>query len=153
MFGRIRTRIFQSWFRVSRPMTLGVRAWVERVDGRVALVRHTYTPGYYFPGGGVERGEPALAALQRELEEEIGAMLTGAVDLVGIYSNHRAFPNDHVLFYRVAPSSWIAGAPTSRGEIAEIIWVEPSAPPPAATRGTRRRFEEMREGASPPADW
>ncbi|MEM9842987.1 MAG: NUDIX domain-containing protein, partial [Pseudomonadota bacterium] len=37
-------------------MTLGVRAIVENAEGQVLLVRHTYTPGLYLPGGGVERG-------------------------------------------------------------------------------------------------
>lgn len=146
-------RIFQSWFRISRPMTLGVRAWVERGDGRIALVRHTYTPGFYFPGGGVERGEPALTALARELEEEIGANLTGRPELVGVFSNHAAFPNDHVLFYRVPAWAWAEGRATSEGEIAEIAWVDPAAPPEATTPGTRRRFEEARAGAPPSEFW
>ena len=68
----IRTRLFQTWFRLSRPMTLGVRAIIENEAGEVLLVRHTYTKGLFFPGGGIERGETAGEALERELQEEAG---------------------------------------------------------------------------------
>ena len=70
---RIRTRIFQAWFRFSRPMTLGARGIVENESGEVLLVRHTYTRGLYLPGGGVERGETVMQALIRELAEEAQA--------------------------------------------------------------------------------
>ena len=66
---RIRTRIFQSWFRLSRPMTLGVRAVMENAAGEVFMIRHTYTPGWYLPGGGVEKGETSIESLERELLE------------------------------------------------------------------------------------
>jgi len=46
----LRTLAFQAWFRISRPMTLGVRAAVENADGQVFMVRHTYMPGWFMPG-------------------------------------------------------------------------------------------------------
>ena len=139
----LRTRIFQSWFRIARPMTLGVRGIVENGEGQVMLVRHTYTSGLFFPGGGVERGERAETALQRELEEEAGVIAQGRPELLGVYSNHRVFRNDHVLLYRLALGSWTTCEPTSRGEIAERIWVDPFSPPSDVTPGTRRRLAEV----------
>ena len=143
---KTRTRLFQSWFRLSRPMTLGVRAAVENEAGHVFLVRHTYMSGWFMPGGGIERGEPALDALQRELVEEAGVKLVTEPSLVSVYSNHHNFPNDHVLLYRVPWGSWEPVKATSRGEIAETAWVNPATPPDGITRGTRLRLEELYGG-------
>ena len=139
----IRTRLFQSWFRIARPMTLGVRAIVENEDGKVLLVRHTYVKGLFFPGGGIEKGELALTALARELEEEAGVVPSAEPVLLGVYSNHRVFRNDHVLLYRLKPGSWTSCAPTSRGEIAERIWIDPARAPSDVTPGTGRRLAEV----------
>ena len=59
-------------------MTLGVRGCCIDQDGRVFLVRHSYMPGWYLPGGGVERRETAIVALGRELREEAGIVLEDA---------------------------------------------------------------------------
>ncbi|WP_084399183.1 NUDIX domain-containing protein [Henriciella aquimarina] len=139
----IRTRLFQTWFRLSRPMTLGVRGVVENAEGQVLLVRHTYTKGLFFPGGGVERGETALYALERELAEEAGVQPSGPPRLIGIYSNHRVFRNDHVVLYRVVADGWTACATDSAGEIAERIWADPLSPPHDVTPGTGRRLAEL----------
>lgn len=142
---RLRTRVFQSWFRISRPMTLGVRGLIVREDGRILLIRHTYTEGWFFPGGGVEKAEPALEALRRELVEEAGVHLESRPDLIGFFSNHTAFPNDHVLLYQVM--QWRQGEATSQGEIAESRWVDPADPPEGVTPGTARRLSEFLTGA------
>ena len=150
---RFRTRLFQSWFRFSRPMTLGVRALVENDAGQVFMIRHTYTPGWYLPGGGVEKGETSLYSLERELEEEGGFILTAPPELVGIYSNHVVFPNDHVVLYRSRPGTWNQGKATSRGEIAEAVWADPLNPPDGTTPGTRTKLEEVFAGAAPSPYW
>ncbi|WP_353255255.1 NUDIX domain-containing protein [Hyphomonas sp.] len=143
----LRTRAFQSWFRISRPMTLGVRAAVENEAGHVFMVRHTYVSGWYMPGGGVERGEPAVEALRRELIEEAGVQLLRPPQVIGIYSNHHSFRNDHVMFYRVPWGSWEPVAATSVGEIAETAWVDPHAPIGGITKGSLLRFDELYRGA------
>ncbi|MEO9968779.1 MAG: NUDIX domain-containing protein [Hyphomonadaceae bacterium] len=147
----LRKAAFRAWFRISRPMRLGVRAIVENDAGKVLLVRHTYVRGLFLPGGGVERGEPAQDALMRELVEEAGVELAGAPELLGIYSNHRVFRNDHVLLYRIR--NWRAVEATSRGEIAEIIWTDPLALPSDATPGTKRRLAAVFGGGDASLYW
>ena len=98
-------------------------------------------PGLHFPGGGVEKNETAHTAMARELVEEAGVVLSENAELLGIYSNHRYFRNDHVLLYRAR--RWEQGRATSRGEIAEIVWANPKNPPEGTVRGTRARLEEI----------
>ena len=132
--------LFRAHARVARGMTLGVRGLVTDADGRVLLVEHTYMPGWYMPGGGVERGESAAHALARELVEEAGVEVIGAPRLVSIHASHGRFSGDHVLFYRIA--DWRPCQATSRGEIRAIGWFAPDALPPDTTLWTRRRIEE-----------
>ena len=131
-------------------MTLGVRAIVERGDGRVFMLRHTYTPGWYLPGGGVERGETAELSLARELVEEAGVVLNAAA-LIDIFSNHKSFNNDHVLVYRV--TDWTPCGATSRGEIADSGWFDPLDPPTDTTAGNARRLAEVYGGAAVSTYW
>jgi ADP-ribose pyrophosphatase YjhB (NUDIX family) len=133
--------------RVTRGMTLGVRGIVVDGEGRVLLVEHTYTHGWFLPGGGVEHGEAAETALARELVEEAGVRLTGPPRLVSAHSNHPNHRGDHILVYRC--DRWEACAATSRGEIARIGWFAPDALPDEIRAGHRRRIEEA-FGARPP---
>lgn len=41
---------------IVRPKTLGVRIMLIQ-NGQVLLLRQTYMPGWFMPGGGVKRGE------------------------------------------------------------------------------------------------
>lgn len=134
-------------------MTLGARAVVEQADGRVLLVRHTYTSGLFFPGGGVERGETILSSLYRELEEEGGLRTTREPTLIGIFSNHRIMRNDHVALYRVAPGTWTSFRDPIGREISELVWCDPHAPPDEATPGTKRRLAEIYGGVEQALHW
>jgi 8-oxo-dGTP pyrophosphatase MutT (NUDIX family) len=147
----LRTRAFQAWWRLARPLTLGVRGVVVDGEGRVLLVRHTYVPGWHFPGGGVEKGERAGEAVARELVEEAGIILSEPARLVSIHANHSSFPNDHVLLYRA--DRWTQGKASSFGEIAETGFFDPKAPPRGVTGGTQRRLAELFAGAATSADW
>ncbi|MGE0237798.1 MAG: NUDIX domain-containing protein, partial [Parvibaculaceae bacterium] len=72
---RLLLLMMQPWLRLRRGMTLGVRAAIFDDQDRVFLVRHSYAPGWLFPGGGVERGETIYDALRRELVEEGGIVI------------------------------------------------------------------------------
>jgi ADP-ribose pyrophosphatase YjhB (NUDIX family) len=146
----LRDRAFQSFWRLHRPATLGVRGVVTNDRGEVLLVRHTYTPGWHFPGGGVESRETCALALKRELQEEAGVE-TDELELVSVHANHAFFPNDHVLVFRVV--KWRQGKVLQRGEIAEICFVDPLNPPEGATAGTKRRLDELFGGKRPSELW
>lgn len=131
-------------------MTLGVRGLVCDEKQRVLLVRHTYTDGWYLPGGGVEHGESAHAAARRELAEE-GGVEVEHLQLIGFYSNHQRFKNDHIALYRAG--AWRPCEPHDTGEIAERAFFELDALPEGLTPGTRRRLAEIFENAPPSDIW
>jgi ADP-ribose pyrophosphatase YjhB (NUDIX family) len=133
-----------------RPMTLGVRGLVIDAENRVLLVRHTYVPGFYLPGGGVERGETLVEALARELEEEGNVVLEGAPTLHGVYLNRRASARDHVALYVVRAFRQSGPRPPDR-EIAEAGFFALDALPQDTTQATRARIAEVfgGEAASP----
>lgn len=144
---RIVRRALQRYWRWQRALTLGARGIVVDAADRVLLVRHTYAPGWTFPGGGVELGETILSALRRELEEEANVAITGPPALLGIYSNESLFPGDHVAVYVV--KHWQqSGMPAPNREIAEIAFFDPADVPSETTAGTRRRLAEL-AGRSP----
>jgi 8-oxo-dGTP pyrophosphatase MutT (NUDIX family) len=134
-----------------RAVTLGVRAIVIDEAGRVLLVRHTYTPGWYFPGGGVDRGESAEAAVLRELREEAGMEGLGRPVLHGLY-RHVALKRDHVACYIIRDIAPLPGARTD-WEIAEAGFFPTDALPPDTTRATRARLDEVLRGAPIATDW
>jgi 8-oxo-dGTP pyrophosphatase MutT (NUDIX family) len=144
--------MFQTYWRARRPATLGVRGIVVNPEGKVLLLRHTYTPGWHFPGGGVERRETCAFALLRELKEEAGIEAAPeSLRLMSVHANHAFFPNDHVLVYRV--EGWKQGEATSKGEIAEIRFVDPLAPPDGISAGTGRRLQEIFGGGAVSELW
>ncbi len=147
----LRDRAFQTYWRFQRPLTLGVRGVVVNAEGGVLLLRHTYTPGWHFPGGGVERGETAELSIKRELQEEAGVELTGPPSLLSIHSNHASFPGDHVLIFRIP--LWSQGVRENSTEIAETGFFDPRSPPEGTTGGTRRRLDEIFGGAALSPNW
>lgn len=145
------TPVLRTWWRLRRPMTLGVRTICTDEEGRVLLVRHSYAKGWHLPGGGVESGETAEHAAIRELAEEGGAEAIGALTLFGFYANHANFPNDHIALYIV--ERWRPCAALATREIAERGWFAPDALPEGVTSGTRRRLNEFFANAPRGANW
>ncbi len=128
-----------------RGMTLGVRGVV--LEGEtVLLVRHGYAAGWHFPGGGIEPGETARRALDRELVEETGIVPTAEPALHGIFFNRTFGGRDHVAVYLVRDYSRKRVPPPSR-EIAEHGFFPLAALPQGTTGPTRRRLAEILDGA------
>ncbi len=143
--------LFVSLF--GRGVTLGVRAAVFDGDGRVFLVKHSYTPGWYLPGGGVERGETLAEALDRELVEEAGIRLTAPATLFGVYLQRRVPARDHVALYVCRQWSQPAPPKVPNIEIIACGFHPLDALPAGTTDGTRRRLDEIAEERAPAAEW
>lgn len=138
---------------VSRPMTLGVRGAVFDAQGRIFLVRHTYVPGWYLPGGGVDAGETVFDAVVRELAEEGNIQVTGTPELFGIYLNSRHSRRNHVALFVVR--DWEQPAPPRLPglEIVEAGFFDPAALPADTTDATRRRIAEILDDAPRGTIW
>ncbi len=146
------SRILHSYFLVTRGLTIGVRAVVRNDDGKFLLVRHTYTPGWHFPGGGVERNETIEYALGKELFQETGLRLKGRPVLHGAFFNADVSSRDHVLTYICE----VEGHGQSRGsslEIAEVAYFSLDALPAGTDLGTLRRMSEIAEGQELSVEW
>ena len=144
--GRFITRALRPWWRLTRGLTLGAQGVVIDERSRVLLVRHRYRPGWWFPGGGVERRETIEAALARELREETGVRLTAPAELHGMFSNGENFPGDHIAVFVVR--AWERPKPPpSNMEIAEQGFFASDDVPRGADAGTRRRLAEIFDGA------
>jgi 8-oxo-dGTP pyrophosphatase MutT (NUDIX family) len=64
---------------VAPSFSVGAICVVEREDGRVLIVRHSYRERWGFPGGLLKRGEEVADGARREAREEVGI----AIELVG----------------------------------------------------------------------
>lgn len=145
---------------VLHPQRLGVRGLVvdrrDKMGGmgadQVLLVRHTYVPGWYLPGGGIERGETALTALARELVEEAGIEIQGTPIMHGLFLNRIGNGRDHVVCYvvdefHVLPAKW------PNLEIAEARFFPIDALPEGTTRATRAKIDEILRGVPTSEHW
>lgn len=152
MDGIAKRLLLHPWFRLTRGLTLGVRAVLRDGEGRVLLIRHGYAPGWHLPGGGVEPGQSAADAMAQEFIEEAGIELLAPPALLSVHWHAPTHARDHVLVYRA--TQWRAGAPRGRvGEIAERGFFPMTALPEGTTRATRARLAETFEGAAPNGRW
>jgi 8-oxo-dGTP pyrophosphatase MutT (NUDIX family) len=140
-FQRVRAKVFLTLKGLWHRMTVGARVMV--VDGdKVLLIRHTYVPGWQFPGGGVGPGETFEEAGARETLEETGYRVSGPMELFGLYHNTSPVTDrDHVAFY-VATSFKHEFERKPNHEIAEVGWFDRHALPDKVTPATSQRIDE-----------
>ncbi len=141
-----------AYWRMTRGMTLGVRAMVLDDENRIFLVRHTYTRGWHFPGGGVDAGESLRGAVERELLEEADIMLAAEPRLHGVFRQSKVSMRDHVAVYVVRGFRQLSQGKTDH-EIAESGFFAVDALPETTTPGTRARLMEVLEERPAAVDW
>jgi len=151
-FEPVLRRIFHLYWRLTRGMTLGVRAVVLDGDNRVFLVKHSYVAGWHLPGGGVEVGETFRDALRRELAEEGSIEVLSEPALHGLFFNSHVSRRDHVAVYLVRHFRKDRLHEPNR-EIVACGFFASGALPAETTEGTRLRISEALEGRAPIATW
>lgn len=133
--------VLQPLYRQTRGLTLGTRTAVFDAERRVLLVRHGYGPGWFLPGGGVERGETIFDSAKREVREEAGIIAEEELALKGICLNDGQFPGDHVAVLTLHRFSREAWKPNF--EISEAAFFGVDRLPEGTSGGTRRRLDEI----------
>ncbi|MDA8770447.1 polysaccharide biosynthesis protein [Planktomarina temperata] len=92
--------LLHRYFFLTRGMTLGVRVLVQNPQGEILLVKHSYLPGWYLPGGGVDHGEDVATAAKREVYEETGISELESLKLIYVEHNNAVSPRDHVTYFK-----------------------------------------------------
>ncbi|MCB1484462.1 MAG: NUDIX domain-containing protein [Hyphomicrobiaceae bacterium] len=97
-------KFFQSYWRLSRSLSLDVRACVRDAQGKIGLVRSSNDGSWQMPGGIVETGETSAEALARILEQIAGIEILGEPRLVAIYTRPEGADYDQRALFLVP--SW-----------------------------------------------
>lgn len=148
----LKTRLFHTWFLLTRPMTLGVRALAFDAEGRILLVRHTYIRGWHLPGGGVEWGQTMLDALARELREEANVEFGLPPRLQSVHLNTRVTKRDHVVLYLCENVRQAAPKQRDR-EIEEARFFRLDDLPETVAASTATRIGEFNNGTAADPFW
>jgi 8-oxo-dGTP diphosphatase len=122
--------------------TVGVFASIFDGNSRILLVRHAYGKRLWTtPGGRVEPGESPLAALQREVTEEIACEIS-IRHLIGVYA--KPYRDDLVLSFHATLGSGVPQA--CLPEITDVIFSGRDSLVPDLPFTRRIRIEDAFEG-------
>jgi 8-oxo-dGTP diphosphatase len=111
------------------PVISIVAALIRDPAGRVLLVRKRGTAAFMQPGGKRDAGEDDVAALAREIDEELGCrVLPGSARSLGVFDCAAANEPGRLVNAAVY-SVDVTGDVVARAEIDELIWVDPASPP------------------------
>ncbi|MCR5875779.1 NUDIX domain-containing protein [Phenylobacterium sp. J426] len=103
-----------------------VGALIRDAEGRLLVVRKTGAQRFMLPGGKRESGEDDLAALARELREELGVALVSAEPLGRFEAAAANEPGA-----TVRSSAYLAevtGEIRMAAELEAVLWIDPATP-------------------------
>ena len=109
-----------------RPITPVAVGILRRPDGQVLFAQRpagkAYAGYWEFPGGKIEDGESSLAALVRELEEELGVLVTRADEWI---TQRHVYPHAHVELRFFLVTAWDGEVDPREGQ--HVAWQLPGA--------------------------
>ncbi len=130
------------YWKIFRPKTSGSRVMLVR-EGKILLVKHSYQNLWFFPGGGVKRGETYEETAYREVREETGGMV-GNLLFIGIYNDYSEGKSDSIALF--SGEDFTFSAEGDR-EIEEVRLFSLHDLPSNLSPGCRRRAEEYLAGS------
>lgn len=139
-------RVLLYYFRLTRPVVLSVRIMLVD-DGNVLMLKHTYMPDWFFPGGLVDRHETPLEAAKREAFEEVGVVCNSEPKFLGVFSFIGQFQNDSIVLF--ACDDYSRGEQVDKWEIEEIQTFPLTDLPSDVWPGTERRVAHYLSGEPP----
>lgn len=134
------------WRRTKRKVR-GCSIIAANAKGQVLLVRHSYhaRDTWMLPGGGLGRGESLLRAAAREMAEETGCTLVGAVNIGSITIARNGWTNQIEMV-----SGQAEGTPVADGrEIEEARFFAPDALPDKTSGPTREMIAKWQTRQRP----
>lgn len=104
-----------------------VAALIRDDRGFLLTVRKQGTSAFMLPGGKRDPGEDDLTALAREVAEELGCVLMESRAL-GVFTapaaNEPGARVEGAIYHAT-----VSGPVAAQAEIAELLWIDPAAPP------------------------
>jgi len=141
---RLLYRGYSVWWKLVRPLTIGVRVMVVE-EGRLLLVKPVYLDYWTLPGGGVKRSETLEQTARREVWEETGIKL-GPLTLLGVYDNLQEGKRDYVALFQ---AGCVSHEDVSSWEVEGAEFFPLEDLPMALSPATRQRLEERARGQFP----
>lgn len=113
---------------MSPSFTVGAICVVERADGALLLVRHSYRRQWGFPGGLLQRGEEVDDGARREAREEVGIDVELVAEPAVVVAPE---PRRVDVIYRCRPARGVEPGDVTpcSPEIVDVRWFPPDALP------------------------
>ena len=145
LFPRLIYKINKLYINIAKPTTVGVKLLLVW-DQTVMMVKHTYQPYWYLPGGGVKKGETLMDAARREAAEELDAEL-GKLNLFGLYTNINGKNTDHIVVFSCDTFTFTG---KTDWEIERFDLFPIDKLPPDVSPGSKQRINEFADRDDPP---
>ncbi len=151
VFGRMPTAVRRRLVRTISPsFTVGAMCFIERDDGALLLVQHSYRERWGVPGGLLQRGERAADGARREVAEEVGIDIELLGEPAVVID---AVPQRVDVIFRARPvetSDEVLDSVTSQSpEIVDVGWFAPGSLPELQFETADARVTLARAATSP----